>query len=174
MARKKGERATPPLRAISGGKEPRPAGTGFKFAFTQEEILGRTNGGRLGNGRSTAKKSLGVIDYTLAKRALLRNFRRGLLSKPEICDAHPELMRAARYLGEEATRPCPVCRDWDLRLLAYVFGDSLKQDNGRAFDIQEGLSRTVSNRGSTCYVIEVCTGCSWNHVCEAFLARTAG
>ena len=41
-------------------------------------------------------------------------------------------------------------------------------------DVLRGLSRTVSNRGSTCYVIEVCTGCSWNHVCEAFLARTAG
>ena len=174
MPRKRGERATP-LRSISGGKELRSTSAGFKFTFTQDEILGRTNGGRLGNGRTTpAKKSLGVIDYTLAKRALLRNFHRGLLSKLEICDAHPELMRAARYLGEEAARPCPVCRDWDLRLLAYVFGDSLKQDNGRAFDIQEGLSRTVSNRGSTCYVIEVCTGCSWNHVCEAFLARTAG
>ena len=36
-----------------------------------------------------------VIDYTLAKRALLRDAQAGLQSVNELCDAHPELMRAA-------------------------------------------------------------------------------
>ncbi len=142
-------------------------GNGFK----RWNALGVASGKTLG---VTSGKSLGVIDYTLAKRALLRDWHRGLLSRLEICDAHPELMRAARYLGAEAARPCPVCGDWDLRLLAYVFGDGLKTDNGRAFEIEEGLSRAASNRGAACYVIEVCTDCSWNHVCEAFMARSAG
>ncbi|MGH2765769.1 MAG: DUF5318 family protein, partial [Actinomycetota bacterium] len=43
-----------------------------------------------------AEPELGVVDYTLAKRALLREVRRGMLSTIDICDAHPELMRAAR------------------------------------------------------------------------------
>src|SRR5213592_5137061 len=77
-----------------------------------------------------ARRGLGVVDYTLAKRALLREFRSGLLSRLEICDAHPELMRAARYLGSKATRPCPVCQKEELRLLAYVYGDKMDRDNG--------------------------------------------
>ena len=172
MPRRQAERPRP-LRAI-GGNGFGGNGHGSKPGATVDFGL-RHNGPVRWNGLGALSgKSLGVIDYTLAKRALLRNFRRGLLSRPEICDAHPELIRAARYLGAEAARPCPVCEDWDLRLLAYVFGDALKTDNGRAFEVGEGLSRAASNRGAACYVIEVCIGCSWNHVSEAFLARTAG
>jgi len=124
--------------------------------------------------RPRADRDLGVVDYTLAKRALIRSFRQGLLSRLEICDAHPELLRAAKYLGEHATRPCPICRSDDLRLLAYVFADGLKTNNGRAFEIREGLALAASQRGGACYVVEVCMGCYWNHLSEAFLARTAG
>jgi hypothetical protein len=124
--------------------------------------------------RRPKAQSHGVVDYTLAKRALLRDFRGGLLSRLDICDAHPELLRAARYLGAEATRPCPVCEKNDLRLLAYVFADGLKQNNGRAFSVKEALVIAASQQGSACYVVEVCTGCSWNHLSEAFLARHAG
>src|SRR6266852_1733662 len=53
--------------------------------------------------------NLGVVDYTLAKRALIRSFHRGLTSRLEICDAHPELLRAAKYLARHASRPCPGC-----------------------------------------------------------------
>jgi hypothetical protein len=125
---------------------------------------------RRGNGH---RKAFGLVDYTLAKRALIRDFRRGLLSRFEICDAHPELMRAARYLGADATRPCPVCKRFELRLLAYVYADGLRRNNGRAFEIEEGLALAATRRGA-CYVVEVCTGCSWNHLSEAFRARSAG
>jgi hypothetical protein len=121
-----------------------------------------------------ARVDLGVVDYTLAKRAMLREFRTGLLSRLEICDAHPELLRAARYLGVDASRPCPVCKGSDLRLLAYVYADGMKQDSGRPFGIQEGLARAAAERGGACYVVEVCTGCSWNHLAESFTARNAG
>jgi hypothetical protein len=124
-----------------------------------------------GSGR---RKLLGAVDYTLAKRALLRDFRRGLLSRFDICDAHPELLRAARYLGAPASRSCPVCDREELRLLAYVYGDSLNGNNGRAYGLDDALALAAAHDGSRCYVVEVCTSCSWNHLREAFVARTAG
>ena len=125
-------------------------------------------------GRSRGRRAaLGVVDYTLAKRALLREFRSGILSRFEICDAHPELIRAARYLGVEATRPCPVCNKPELRLLAYVYADGLRRNNGRAFGVEEGLAMTAQQRGAACYVVEVCIDCNWNHLAEAFRARSA-
>jgi hypothetical protein len=125
------------------------------------------------NGRPTRANTMGVVDYTLAKRALLRQFRRGLLSKGDICDAHPELLRAARYLGAEAKHACPVCKQRDLRLLAYVYADGLKANSGRAFKVAEAMALAAGQAGGACYVVEVCTSCSWNHLAEAFMARTA-
>ncbi len=122
------------------------------------------------NGRRDA---LGMVDYTLAKRALLRDVRRGILSLPEVCDAHPELMRAAKYVGRETTRQCPVC-DRTLRLLAYVYADDLKRDNGRVWDLDRAIELASERKGGACYVVEVCTGCAWNHLSEAFVRRSAG
>lgn len=119
-------------------------------------------------------KPLGVIDYTLAKRALLRRARAGMLSTFEICDAHPELMRAARHVGEPASRECPVCKKDDLKLLAYVYADGLKQNSGRVWSLNTALTMTARFTGAACYVVEVCTACQWNHLSEAFTARNAG
>ncbi len=117
------------------------------------------------------RASLGVVDYTLAKRALLRGVRMGMLARTDICDAHPELMRAAKHVGEVSRRDCPVCGKEKLRLLAYVYGEGLGLDNGRVWAIDTGLSIAAANAGSTCYVVEVCTRCEWNHIAEAFTAR---
>src|SRR5437867_9598359 len=107
-----------------------------------------------GHTPSRRRTHLGVVDYTLAKRALLRDFRRGLLSRLEICDAHPELLRAARYLGSRAKRPCPVCKADELKLLAYVYADGLKGDNGRAYAVREAIAVAAGQRGGKCYVVE--------------------
>ena len=128
------------------------------------------------NPRSVARGRralLGVVDYTLAKRALLREVRVGLRSRADICDAHPELMRAAKHVGEPTRRDCPVCGRARLVLLAYVYGDGLRRDNGRVWSLDQGLSIAADHRNAWCYVVEVCTECSWNHLCEAFVARDA-
>jgi hypothetical protein len=121
-----------------------------------------------------ARARLSNVDYSLAKRALLLQAGTGLLSRAEICDAHPELLRAGRNVGEPSHRPCPVCGEAKLRLLAYVYGDSLKQDNGRAWSLAQGLRLAAERRGSWCYVVEVCIDCKWNHLSEAYVARFAG
>jgi hypothetical protein len=121
-----------------------------------------------------ARRKLGVVDYTLAKRALLRDFRRGLVSRLDICDAHPELIRAARYVGEQTHRRCPVCEQGGLRLLAYVYAEELKRDNGRVWAIDKAVTLAADCRNGACYIVEVCTGCSWNHLAEALVGQSAG
>ena len=121
-----------------------------------------------------AKRPLGVIDYTLAKRALIRRARTGMLSTFEICDAHPELLRAAKHVGEPATSDCPVCGKHELMLLAYVYADDLRTNSGRVWSLDTALRMTSKFPGASCYVVEVCTACQWNHLTEAFVARNAG
>ncbi len=121
--------------------------------------------------RVNTRSLLGVVDYTLAKRALLREVKVGLRSRADICDAHPELMRAAKHVGEPTRRDCPVCAKEKLVLLAYVYGDSLKEDNGRVWPLDVGLSIAADRPGACCYVVEVCRACGWNHLSEAFVAR---
>jgi hypothetical protein len=124
--------------------------------------------------RRSRRPELGVVDYTLAKRALLRDVRLGLRSRVDVCDAHPELMRAAKHVGEPSRRLCPVCAARELKLLAYVYGDTLRQDNGRVWPLAVALRLAADHQGSCCYVVEVCTACSWNHLSEAYTARHAG
>ncbi len=127
--------------------------------------------GDWGTPRRRRSAELGVIDYTLAKRALIRDARRGVLSVADLCDAHPELMRAAKHVGEATASDCPVCGRDKLVLLAYVFGSSLRRNSGRVWPIQTGLRLTAAHPGSSCYVVEVCRSCRWNHLREAFTAR---
>ena len=155
---------------VTGGNEhaiPPPLGIADRLGTTNG------NGRRRANGKGHRAR-LGVVDYTLAKRSILRDARRGLVALTDICDAHPELLRAARHVGEQASRQCPVCERDDLRLLAYVYADELKRDNGRVWAIDKALAITASCRNGTCYIVEVCTRCSWNHLAEALVGRTAG
>ena len=103
------------------------------------------------------RAELGVIDYTLAKRALLRDAQVGVIGMTDICDAHPELLRAARHVGEPTKKDCPVCGKVKLVLLAYVYGDTLRDQNGRVWSIETGLKMAAANPGAACYVVEVCT-----------------
>lgn len=118
------------------------------------------------NGRSESP----VVDYTLAKRMVISQFRRGVINRLEICDAHPELMRAARNIGREIDRPCPVCSEKTLRQVSYVFGDQLAQLSGRVVYPENWVQELVDNYDEfRCYSVEVCVSCSWNHLAACFL-----
>src|SRR5512135_918438 len=64
-----------------------------------------------------------VTDYGLARRAVLRDFRRGALTRLDVCDAHPELIRAAQCIGTDLDDECPVCGVTTMRLVTYVYGE---------------------------------------------------
>jgi hypothetical protein len=110
-----------------------------------------------------------TVDYRMARRALLRDLRRGLRSVADVCDAHPELMRAARFLGEETSDVCPICDEPGLRVLFYTYGKELKgRENGRVRR-RSDLTELQARFGEfACYVVEVCMECSWNHLRRSF------
>jgi hypothetical protein len=115
---------------------------------------------------------MGQVDYTLQRRAVLRDLRSGLRSELDVCDAHPELMRAARHVGAETERPCPVCETGRLRMVAYVYGDGLRRlkANGRCITRSEELEALEEKVDEfTCYEVEVCPDCSWNHLFRSVL-----
>ena len=104
-------------------------------------------------------------DYALARRAVLRDLKAGRVSRNDVCDAHPELLRAARNVGDPVGKACPVCRSKQLFYVSYVYGDRLRAANGRALS-QPGELDALARKHDEfdCYVVEVCTKCRWNHL----------
>jgi len=131
----------------------------------------------------------GFIDYRLAKRALIRQVTRGVVTTSDVCDAHPELLRAARSIGAPTHRTCPICRLADdradvpadpagsehtLRLVTYVFGDDLARLSGHCVWTREELADlSRAHRSFTAYVVECCLVCGWNHLVESYLLGRA-
>lgn len=110
----------------------------------------------------------GQVDYRLARQHLINEYRRGRLSRVDVCDAHPELIRNAVELGEASPRPCPICEGDDLVLVTYVFGPRLPS-HGRCISSKQELAKlSRSARELAAYVVEVCRECSWNHLARAF------
>jgi hypothetical protein len=106
----------------------------------------------------------GVVDHRLARRFLISEYRKGRLARHQVCDAHPELLRAARELGDASHMTCPICEDAKLVLVTYVFGPRLPSF-GRCISAKGELAK-LNRRADqlSAYVVEVCTGCSWNHL----------
>jgi hypothetical protein len=106
-----------------------------------------------------------VTDYALARRAVLRDFQQGALTRLDVCDAHPELLRAATHLGTDVDDDCPVCGKHRMRVVSYVYGDKLKQANGRCITGERELKRLGRTCDEfACYDVEVCVDCRWNHL----------
>jgi Family of unknown function (DUF5318) len=115
----------------------------------------------------------GEIDYRLARRQRISAFRRGRIGRPDVCDAHPELVRAARNVGRATAEPCPICEGADLVHVSYVFGPRLPP-SGRCVTSKAELRR-LSQGGAelACYVVEVCPACCWNHLSRSFVVSPA-
>ena len=105
-----------------------------------------------------------VVDHRLTRRHLINEYRRGRLRQDQICDAHPELIRAARNVGAPASMTCPICGDPELRLITYVFGARLPA-HGRCVSTAEDLAKLNARADElTAYVVEACISCRWHHL----------
>lgn len=138
-------------RARLGGVGPAiPASTVFGVASRSEQL-------HKDDDRSAA------VDFRLARNAVLSDFRANRVMREDICDAHPELLRAAKA-GAATTDECPVCADDQLVHVTYAFGPRLPA-RGRCVDSAKEMRRLdASGEEVSCYVVEVCPTCGWNHL----------
>ena len=112
----------------------------------------------------------GRVEYLLARNAIVREYRKGRLSRTDVCDAHPELLRVASNLGRHTGHECPICEAAELVEVTFVFGSRLPP-GGRCVASQTELGRYWRRKEPVvCYVIEVCTDCSWNHLSRMYPA----
>jgi hypothetical protein len=113
-----------------------------------------------------------VVDYGLARRATLASVLAGRTTLSDVCDAHPYLLRAAKFHGEATDTACPICRKVNLTHVTYVYGDELGQYEGRVKQAPE-LAEMASEYGEfRVYVVEVCQSCAWNHLATSYVLGT--
>ena len=114
-----------------------------------------------------------VVDYALARRALLRSVSTGRSSRAEVCDANTYLRRAAHYHGEPTDIDCPICAHEQLVHVTYTYGDCFRAGvNGRARATRELAGLAHEYDEFHVYVVEVCQGCGWNHLVTSYVLGT--
>ena len=87
---------------------------------------------------------------------LVNEYQRGRLSREQVCDAHPELIRAAKHVGTPLDQPCPICEELSLRLVTYVFGARLPA-HGRCVSTAKEMAMLNRRRDElAAYVVEAC------------------
>ena len=158
------------------------AATRMQAPATPAADFFRSARGRPTYTRSPMRARASTTDYRMASRALVDRVCRGLVRVEDVCDAHPELLRAARNVGIPATRACPICALADaraevprdetasLRLVTYVFGASLKRLSGHIVWERKELDELAASYDSfSAYVVECCLVCGWNHLVESYL-----
>lgn len=115
-----------------------------------------------------------VVDYSLQKRAVLREVFSGRAGTNEVCDASPYLKNAAHFHGEPTETRCPICRRENLTNVHYIYGDELKHSAGQARTLAELSVLAMTLREFQVFVVEVCRSCDWNHLVEQYLLGRDG
>lgn len=101
--------------------------------------------------------------------SVVSEYRKGRLARHEVCDAHPELKRAAQSASEATDMACPICEQDHIVLVTYAFGSRLPA-SGRCITTKGELAKLAKGRSQlAAYVVEVCPSCSWNHLARTFL-----
>jgi len=111
-----------------------------------------------------AARGRGQIDHRLARQHLVNEYKRGRLGQDQICDAHPELIRAAKNVGTDASTPCPICEEDELRLVTYVFGPRLPAHGKCVTTAKEMHALNRRREELSAYVVEACVACHWHHL----------
>ena len=113
-----------------------------------------------------------IVDYGLARRATLASVFAGHTTVADVCDAHPYLLRAAKFHGEPTDIRCPICRKSNLTHVTYVYGDELGQYAGRVKRGPELTEMAAEYGEFRVYVVEVCQSCGWNHLATSYVLGT--
>ena len=112
----------------------------------------------------------GVVEYGLVRHRVVEALRKGKVRREDVCDAHPELLRAAKHLGRPTDRPCPVCDAPTTREVTYVFGAKLPP-GGTCPSTKAELTRLERREEPViCYAVEACTGCGFHHLARKWQA----
>lgn len=118
----------------------------------------------------TAQRRAGVVEYGLVRHRLLEAMRKGRVRREDVCDAHPELLRAANHLGVPSGRPCPVCDAETTSEVTYVFGAKLPP-GGTCPSTRAELARLERREEPVvCYAVEACTSCGFHHLARRWSA----
>ena len=105
-----------------------------------------------------------VVEFGLVRHALLEKLATGLLRAEDVCDAHPELLRAARNIGRASCEQCPVCHDSELVEVTYVFGARLPAGGTCPTSRAELAKLERREEPVQCYAVEVCVACHFHHL----------
>jgi Family of unknown function (DUF5318) len=119
--------------------------------------------------RSALSRLPGQIEYRLARNAVVSEYQRGRLSRLDVCDAHPELLRAARSVGETTVETCPICEEDRLVHVSFAFGSRLPPGGRCLASAREEARLSRRSEPASCYVVEVCPSCSWNHLSRMYV-----
>ncbi|SRR5579875_1041394 len=133
--------------------------------------------GARGSARAAIRRNLSVmrrsvVDYALARRATLASLLTGHATISDVCDAHPYLLRAAKFHGEPTQISCPICRRTKLTHVTYVYGDELGRYEGRVKRGKELDEMAAEYSEFQVYVVEVCQSCGWNHLASSYVLGT--
>ncbi|MCU1599494.1 MAG: hypothetical protein JWO22_203 [Frankiales bacterium] len=115
-----------------------------------------------------------VVDHGLKRRATLAELYSGRVSTGEVQDASPYLKSAAKRLGVETDRTCPVCRRATLHEVLWVYGDAIGDADGTARTLAEVERLATERPDFAVYDVEVCTACDWNHLVRTWRTGTPG
>jgi len=108
------------------------------------------------------------VEYRLLRDALAKGVRAGKIAREDACDAHPELLRAAKNLGRSTREICPVCEDTETVEVTYVFGAKLPP-GGTCPTTKAELNRLLRREDPVhAYTVEVCTACHFHHLVRRY------
>jgi hypothetical protein len=119
-------------------------------------------------GEAKKEAASGVVSYRLARQRLVDAYTQGRRTTEEVCDAQPELRRVAHSFGASLDEPCPICDGDELVTVSFAFGPGLPKAGRVISDLKEARNLRTRGKPSTCYLIEVCRQCWWNHLRESY------
>jgi hypothetical protein len=110
------------------------------------------------------------VEYRIVRNGLVREVERGRVLKDDVCDAHPELLRAARNVGRPTKEVCPICDDGRLVTVTFVFGAKLPPGGRCPGTVAELRALCRRPEPVLCYEVEVCPSCAWHHLMRKYPA----